>query len=88
MSKASSKDDENNKGDQTDKLRVETAMTRAETAAYFEALARGIREGELTLRQGGAEMAVSVGELPTVKVKASRKKHAGSLEITVAWKEN
>lgn len=67
------------------KLRMERSMPREELASYLAALARGMRDGAVTLRDGGSELAVQVGPEPIVKVKASRKKDATTVEISLTW---
>lgn len=67
------------------KLEIETAMPHEEVAAYFEALARGIRGQELTLRKGGEQVTIAVCGEARVAVKATSKKGAGRLRVVVHW---
>lgn len=67
------------------KISYEGTMPLAEAVAYFEAIAKGLKKGALTLRQGAETLTLTPDGPVELEVKASEKKRKGKLAFEITW---
>lgn len=65
----------------------EQKLSRQEVAEHLEGIAKGIREGDLTLNYGNESIELSIGEQPEFEVEVEKEGDEYSLEVEVEWSE-
>jgi len=71
---------------QDGKLSFDSYMTREEAVAYFEAIVKGLKAGEIHFRRNEQELTLATGTHVDVEVKASRKGKKQKVEIGLSWR--
>lgn len=71
---------------QDGKLSFDSYMTREEAVAYFEAIVKGLKAGEIHFRRNEQELTLAAGTHVDVEVKASRKGKKQKVEIGLSWR--
>ncbi|MET0412762.1 MAG: amphi-Trp domain-containing protein [Polyangiaceae bacterium] len=69
------------------KIKLEQTLAREEVAAYLEAIARGLRKGQIEFRRGDETLELSPAESLEVTLKASEKAKGGKLKIELSWRD-
>ncbi len=67
------------------KIKLEQALGREEAAAYLDAIARGLRNGQIEFRRGAETLELSPAEIVQLSLKAAEKAKGGKLEIVLRW---
>ena len=71
---------------QDGKVSFDSYMTREEAVAYFEAIVKGLKAGEVHFRRNEQELTLAAGTHVDVEVKASRKGKKQKVEIALSWR--
>jgi amphi-Trp domain-containing protein len=69
------------------KIKLEQTLGREEVAAYLEAVARGLRKGQIEFRRGDETLELSPAESVELRLKASEKTKGGKLKIELSWSD-
>lgn len=69
------------------KIKLEQTLGREEVAAYLEAIARGLRKGQIEFRRGDETLELSPAESVDITLKASEKTKGGKLKIELLWSD-
>jgi len=70
-----------------DKIKLEQTLGREEVAAYLDAIARGLRKGQIEFRRGGETLELCPAESVQISLKAAEKTKGGKLKIELAWSD-
>ena len=68
-----------------EKIKLEQTLGREEVAAYLEAIARGLRKGQIEFRRGDETLELTPAESVDIILKASEKTKGGKLKIELSW---
>jgi len=70
-----------------DAFKYNTAVAPAELAAFFEALAEGVRDGRLPVSEGGRVFSLHPRGLIDLNIKVRRKTGRAKVSLDLAWPE-
>ena len=69
------------------KIKLEQTLGREEVAAYLDAIARGLRKGQIEFRRGAETLELTPAESVQILLKASEKTKGGKLKIELCWRD-
>ena len=68
------------------KVKYESSLPRDEAIAYFEAIVKGLKKGQIQFKQGDQNVIVAPAEYLEVEVKAARKGQKEKVSFEISWR--